>query len=131
MTQWKTQFFDFRTFCGENLPNSSCHFRNYKSFCLQVLHQSSVQSNITPLYFLWLKYYILWSKVAHQSSDFWDFQVLGSKFIKFLISILNWQVKSSSNFTSFFNRMTHGSPVNFNLIHFLLWIKGPNERPYF
>ena len=36
---------------NKNLPNSSCHFRKYKSVCLQILHQSSVQSNITLLYF--------------------------------------------------------------------------------
>ena len=34
-----------------NLPNSSCHFSKHKSVFLQILHQSSVPSNITPLYF--------------------------------------------------------------------------------
>ena len=33
------------------MPNSSCHFWKHKSVFLQILHQSSVQSNITPLYF--------------------------------------------------------------------------------
>ena len=47
----------------------------------------------------------------------------GSKSDKFLISILNWQVSSSSIFASFFIVMTHKPPVNFKLIHFQLWTK--------
>ena len=34
-----------------NLANSSCHSWKHKSVFLQVFHQSSVPSNITPLYF--------------------------------------------------------------------------------
>ena len=45
------------------------------------------------------------------------------KFVKFLMSILNWHFDSSSNFASFFNVLTENSPVNFKLIHFLLLIK--------
>ena len=41
------------------------------------------------------------------------------------------QVSSFSNFPSFFIITTHNSPVNFMLIHFLLWIKGPNKSPNF
>ena len=33
------------------LPNSSCHFWKHKSVFLQFLHQYSVSSNVTPLYF--------------------------------------------------------------------------------
>ena len=54
-----------------------------------------------------------------------------SKFIKFLLSILDWQVISSSNFASFFVIMTHNSPVNLKLIHFLLWIKGSHQSANF
>ena len=57
--------------------------------------------------------------------------MLGSKFIKFLMSILNWQIKSSSNFASFFIVMTHKSPVYFRLVHFLLWIRGSHQSPNF
>ena len=35
----------------ENLLNSSCQFRKHKSVFLQILHQSPVPSNITPLDF--------------------------------------------------------------------------------
>ena len=57
--------------------------------------------------------------------------MLGSKFVKFLLSVLNWQVNSSSNFASFFNILTQNSPVNVKLIHFLLWIKGSHQSPNF
>ena len=50
--------------------------------------------------------------------------MLGSEFVNFLRPILNWQVNSFSNFASFFIIITHNSPVNFKLIHFLLWTKG-------
>ena len=57
--------------------------------------------------------------------------MLKSKFIKFLISILKWQINYSSNFASFFIVMTHKSSVNFKLILFLLWIKGSHQNPNF
>ena len=78
-----------------------------------------------------LKHYILWWKKAHKRAIFWNFQVFGSKFIKFLMSILKQQVNSSSNFASFFFFMTHNSSVSFKLIHFLLWIKGSHQSPNF
>ena len=48
---------NFETFkcSGENLPYSSCHFPNHKSFFLQILHHSSVSWKITPLYIFSLK----------------------------------------------------------------------------
>ena len=42
--------------------------------------------------------------------------MLRTKFIKFVMSILNWQVNSCSNFESFLIVTTHNSPVNFRLI---------------
>ena len=53
--------------------------------------------------------------------------MLGSKFIKYLMSVLKWQVNSSSSFASFFIFMTHNSSVDFKLILFLLWIKGSHH----
>ena len=47
----KSLFSDFQTCFGENWLNSSCHFWKHKSVFLQMLHQYSVPSNITPLYF--------------------------------------------------------------------------------
>ena len=57
--------------------------------------------------------------------------MLGSKFIKFLMSILKWQVNSSSNFALFFIVMTHNSSVNSKLIHFLLWTKWSHQSSNF
>ena len=44
---------------------------------------------------------------------------------------LKWQVSSSSIFVSFFFVMTHNSTVNFKLINFLLWTKGPHQSSNF
>ena len=63
--------------------------------------------------------------------SFLDFQVLGSIFVKFLMSILKRQVSSSSIFVSFFIVMTHNSSVNFKLMHSLLWTKGSYQSPNF
>ena len=52
-------------------------------------------------------------KSSSLSVNFWDFQVLRSKFLKFLMSILKRQVKSSSGFLSLFNVVTHNNSVNF------------------
>ena len=66
-----------------------------------------------------------------QSIFFLDFRVLESKFVKFLMSVLKWQVNSSSNFALFFIAMTHNSSVNFKVIPFLLWTKGSHQSPNF
>ena len=47
------------------------------------------------------------------------------------MSILNWQVNSTSNFPSFLIVITHSNPVNFKLIHFLLWVKRSHQSPNF
>ena len=57
--------------------------------------------------------------------------MLGSKLIRFFMSVLNWQINSSLNFRSFFIVMTCNSPVNFKLIHIVLWIKGSHQSPNF
>ena len=44
-----------------------------------------------------------------------------------LMLTLNWKDSFSSNFVSFFIVMTHNSPVNFRLIHFLLGMKGSHQ----
>ena len=60
-------------------------------------------------------------------TSFWDFRVFGSKFVKFLMSILKRQVSSFSIFVSFFIVMINNFSVNFKLIHFLLWAKGSHQ----
>ena len=151
-----------------NLANSSCHSWKHKSVFFQVFHQSSVPSNITPLYFFssnniyfdqkelikvkifrlssaqvkicqipycqfWndklIPYQILYhSSVSWKITPLWVFE---SKFFRFLMSILKWQVNSPSNFASFFIFMTHNSSADFKIILFLLWIKGSHHYPNF
>ena len=112
-----------------NLPNFSFHFWKHEPVFLQILHQSPVPSNITPLYFFSSN--INFGQRSQLKSSFLDFQVLESKFLKFLMSILKWQANSSSNFTLFFIVMTHNTSVNFKVIHFLLWTKRSHPTPNF
>ena len=62
---------------------------------------------------------------------FLDFRVLRSKFVKFPMPILKWQVSSSSIFVSFFIVMTHYSSVSFKVINFLLWAKVSHQSSNF
>ena len=50
---WTNKVLIFETFkcSGQNWLNFSCHIWKHKSLFLQVLHQTSVPSNITPLHF--------------------------------------------------------------------------------
>ena len=57
------------------------------------------------------------------------FQVFASKFVKFLMSILNWQVNSSSNLASFFIAMTHNSSVNLSSYIIYFGQKDPIKVP--
>ena len=104
----------------ENLLNSSCHFWKQKSVFLQMLHQDSVPSNITPLnFFLAQTLYTLFKRSS-----------IKCKFLRFLSANVktcqcphvSFQLTSSSNFASFYIVMTNNSPVSFKLIHCLLWI---------
>ena len=60
-----------------------------------------------------------------------DFRVLGSKFVKFLMSILKRQVSYSLIFVSFFIGITRNSSVNCKVIHFLLWTKVSHQSSNF
>ena len=113
-----------------NLPNSSCHFWKHKSVFLQILHQSSMPSNITPLYFFSSKI-IYFGQRSKLRSKFFRLSSAQVKICQIPMSILKWQVNSSSSFASFFIVMTHNSSVNFKLMHFLLWTKGPHQSPNF
>ena len=90
---------------------------NFASIFSAIRHNSSVLFLAQTLY--------TFVKGVNQRAIFLDFQVLESKFVKFLMWILKWQVNSSSNFALFFIAMTHNSSVNFKVIPFLLWTKVP------
>ena len=122
-------FDTFKCSC-KNLPNFSRHFSNHKSVFLQNLRNSSVSRKITPLYFC-SSNIIYFCHKEPIKTNFLDFRVLRSKFVKFLMSILKRQFSSSSICVSFFIVMTQNSPVNFKLIHFLLWKKGSHQSSNF
>ena len=123
----KPKCWDFQV-SGENFLNSSCHFWN--SIFIQILHQYSVLSNITPLCIF--RSNIIYFDQRHPLKwNFWDFWVLQSKFVKLLMPILNWEVNSSSIIASFFILMTHNSLVNFKLKYFQLWTKESHQSPHF
>ena len=125
MSQWLSNvlWWKFAKFLMSLLEAQVSFPSNFVSSLSAINHNSFVLSK--------LKHYMLWSKAARSSANFWDFWELGSKCVKFLMSILNWQVNSFSNFASFFIDITHKVLVNFKLIHLLLWIKGPNKSPNF
>ena len=112
---------NFETFerSGENLPNSFCHFPNHKSVFLQILHHSSVSWKIISLYFL-SSNNIYFAQKEPINVKIFETGVFGSKFVQFLMSILKWQVDSSSNFSLFFSVITHNCSLNVYFIHFLL-----------
>ena len=115
------------------MPHFSSVFSNHKSAFLQNLHISSVSWKITPLHFYSSNnvYFIHKEPIKTQIFVFCDFQVLGSKFLKFLMSILKRQISFSSIFESLFIFMTNKSFVNFKVIHFLLWAKGSHQSSNF
>ena len=122
---------NFETFkcSGGNLPNSSCHFWMHKSVFLQILDQSSVPSNITPLY-VFCSNIIYFGQSSPLNCKLLRFSSVQVK-IHWNPHVLNWQVNSSSNFASFFIVIIHNSLVIFKLTHFLLWIKGSHQSPNF
>ena len=122
----------FETFecSGQNLSNSFCQFWNDKSIPLQILHPPSVSWRIAPLYFFSSNIYFA-QKEPIKMKIFETFKCSDQNSFKFLMSILKWQVNSSSNFASFFIVMTHNFSVDFKLTLFLLWIKGSHQYANF
>ena len=94
----------------------------------------------SPIFFFKLKDYVLCSKEAHESANFWYFQVLRSKFVKFLMSFLKPQVSFPSDVASIFSSikqnflilflaqrsctLTKRSPLNCKFLRFSsAWVK--------
>ena len=64
----------------------------------------------------------------------WKFLRLSSAWVKiFQIPHVNFEMARQflSNFASFFIVMTDNTSVDFELIHFQLWIKGSHQNPNF
>ena len=125
-----SQFLDFQRCSAENLLNFLSFFKaqviipsNFASISSAIKNNSSILSLAQTLFTL-------------VKSSLWKCNFLRClsaqvKIYQILTSILNWQVNSSSNFVSFFIVTTQNSPVNFRLIHFLLWIEGSHQSPNF
>ena len=90
-TKGSDQSSNFDTFecSGEILPNSWCHFPNGKSIPLKILYPSSVSWKIALLYFFSSNNIYFTQKEPIKVKMVWDFWVLRSKPVKFLMSILN------------------------------------------
>ena len=106
------------------MPNSLCNFWKHRPVFLQTLHQSSMPSNITPLFLFCsnILYFEQKEPIKVQMSAWVKIRQITHVNLK-------RQVRSSSNFASFFIVMTHKFPVNFNLIHFQLRTKGSHLIP--
>ena len=77
---------------SKNLPNSSCHFPKHKSVFLQILHDSSLSWNITPLYFFSSKIIYFVQKEHIKVHIFETFECSGQNFSNF--SSQFWNDKS-------------------------------------
>ena len=109
---------------GKNLLNSPCHFQKYKSVFLQTLHQYSVPSNITHLYFLNSNIIYFGQKQPIKVQIFEIFKWSGQ-------NPSNSSSICSSIFGSFFIAMTHTFLLNFiKLIHFQLRKKDAIKVPF-
>ena len=87
-----------------NLPNSSCNFSKHRSLFLQTLHQSSMLSSVTPLYFFKLKHYIPWSKEPIKEQIFKIFECSSQNMSNFLCQF--------SKYKSVFLQILHKSLVS-------------------
>ena len=72
----------FETFDGSSQINFKPRVNSSRNF---VSVSSFMKYNSSILF--WLKQYILCLKGAHWNEHFWDFRVLRSKFVKFLMSL--------------------------------------------
>ena len=103
----KTQFWDFQVlwwkfdkYLRSILEAQISVSSNFLSIISDIKHQ-------TPLYFLSWNTLYFWPQAAHQSANFSDFWAFELKFVKFLMSVLEQQVNSSSDFLLFFSLITH------------------------
>ena len=75
----KVQILETFECLDQNSPNS-CQFWNKKLVFVQILHQSSVSWGITPLYFFWLKLYLLFNKRSLTRYKFGEIHLSSWKF---------------------------------------------------
>ena len=109
----KVNIFETFKWSGQNLSNSSCLFSNDKLIPLQILYHSSMSWRITPLYFFSSNNIYFAQKEPIKGKNFETSKYLKSNYVKFLLSILKWQIDSSPNFVSPFSVMKDNSSVLF------------------
>ena len=97
---------------SQNLPYSSCQFRNDKSIPLQM----NAMTYRTPLLnFKLILQFLLWTKGSHQSPNFVTFKCSGENLPKFSCYFSKHKVSFSSNFATIFHVMKDNSSVLFHL----------------
>ena len=100
------------------------------SFPSNFFYQSWVPSKITSLYFLSWSIIYFGQKQPIKVQIFEIFNCLCQNLLNSL-NVSFEPVNSFPNFAPFFFVITHNSPVNFKLTHFLLGIKVPHKSPNF
>ena len=122
----------FETFegSGQNLSNYPCIFWNDKSTPIQILHQPSLSWHITPLQILSSLFFYFGLKDPINVSIF---RISRARVKINQIPHANFETTSQFLFKLciIFIVMTHNSFVNFKLLLFILWIKGPHQSPNF
>ena len=115
------------------MPNSSCHFEKHKSVFLQILHQSSVPSNITLLYIFSSNIIYFGQKGPIKVQFFETFKCSGQNLSNFAANFWNnkFILLHICRHSPLSWHITPLSSVNFKLIHFLLWIKTSHQSPNF
>ena len=108
----------------------SCQLSKHKSVFLEILHQSSVSSNISTRY-LFSSNIIYFGKTEPiKEKVFAIFECSGQNFSNSSCQFLTTSKFVFKFFVIFIN-LKHNFPVNFKHIHFLLWIKGSHQSPNF
>ena len=97
----------------QNLSYSLCQCWNDRSIPFQILYFSLVSWKISPIYFFSSNNIYFAQKKPIKVKNYWNFWVIRSKLVKFLMSILKRQVHSSPNCASLFGFMKDNSSVLF------------------
>ena len=113
------------------MPNSSCHFWKHKSFFLQILHQCSVPSKITPLYFFGSNILYFGQKQLIKVQILGIFECSGENLPKSSCHFPNRKEVFFSNFTWLFSVMKDNSSVLFWVKDYILCTKGNNRSANF
>ena len=97
---------------------------------LQILHHLSVSWHKIPLKFSsWI--ILLWTKRAHQSTNFATFVCFNENSTNSSCQFWNHKVKVYSNFASLFSVMKYNSSVFFLSQTFILWTKRARRSEIF